>query len=121
MGVEEEEPVLLKPGKIPAERAGVFDDLARPLFEGDKDDGLTRPPRPLDENRQRQQRRPATGSSDEECRAPARQPAVGQRVETRHERLKTVRSYLYPHATPIFRGARSGRSEEHTSELQSRQ
>jgi hypothetical protein len=36
MGVEEEEPVLLKPGKVPAEPGGVRDDLARTFFEGER-------------------------------------------------------------------------------------
>src|ERR1019366_389332 len=53
MGVEEEQPVLLKTAKIPPEPTGVFDDLARTLLEGDEDAWLTGPPRPLDENLER--------------------------------------------------------------------
>ena len=107
-GVEEEEPFLLKPGKVPAEPAGVLDDLARTFLEGDEDAWLARPPRPLDENLERQDRLPAAGSADDERRSPAGQAAVGQRVETRHERWKTVRSFPYPKVRRFLGGARSG-------------
>ena len=80
----------MKAWNFPAERCGVRDDLAGALFESDEDAGLPRLTRPLDENLQRQDRLPAARSADEKGCAPARQPAVCQRVEARHEGLKAV-------------------------------
>ena len=96
MGVEEEEPVLLKPGKVPAEAAGGLDDLARMLLERHEHPGLPRPPRPFDEGLEREDRLPAPAPPTMRVVRPRGSPPSVSASRPGTERGKTIRSFPYP-------------------------
>lgn len=80
--VEEEKLVPLQSREIPAELRGILRDALRAFLEGHENAGLVVQTRAVHQRFQRHERLARAGTSLEQRRAPARQPAVGDFIKT---------------------------------------